>query len=337
MTQTPAEVLLDWCASTLGERGLALHPVAGDASFRRYYRLVGSRPSRIAVHAPPDKEKNLEFTRIAALLREAGVRAPRVYAHDEPRGLLLIEDFGDRLLRPALREDTVDALYERALATLLDIQRASTATGEGWEVPAYSRAQLEQEMRLFPQWFLEGLLGLGLGAAERELIDMVFARLCDEALAQPQVLVHRDFHSRNLMLLDDGSLGVIDFQDAVRGPLTYDLVSLLRDCYVAWEPGRVRRWALDYAARAQRAGLLPALEAGRFLRWFDWMGLQRHIKVLGIFCRLWYRDGKAGYLDDLPLVWRYTREVGRLYPQTAPLVALIERALGERDIRVPRA
>ena len=310
MTESPQQALLRWCERQLPAAAvpLVLSPVAGDASFRRYYRLSGCDPVRIAVHAPPDKEKNLEFTRIAALLRAAGVQAPDVLAHDEANGYLLIVDFGDRLLRSALDEASVDVLYARALETLLRIQVAPTAR-DGWRVPDYSRALLDQEMRLFPGWFLERLLGLELGAEEHELLERMFGGLCDEALAQPQVLVHRDYHSRNLMLLDDGSLGVIDFQDAVRGPITYDLVSLLRDCYVAWDPERVRRWALEYAGRAADAGLFEPVGPARFLRWFDWMGLQRHIKVLGIFARLWLRDGKPGFLGDLPLVMRYTLDV----------------------------
>jgi len=318
MTHTPTDALRAWCAEALGValEPLTLQPVAGDASFRRYYRLQGHRPSRIAVHAPPDKEKNLEFLRIAALLRAAGVHAPEVFAHHAGNGFLLIEDFGDRLLLPALDAQSAGPLYAEALATLLRIQHAPTS-GEGWELPHYSHALLEQEMRLFPHWYLERLLGLALEPAECALLDALFDRLCAEALAQPQVLVHRDYHSRNLMLLDGGALGVIDFQDAVRGPLTYDLVSLLRDCYVCWPPERVRDWALEHAARATAAGLMPATDAERFLRWFDWMGLQRHIKVLGIFARLWLRDGKQGYLADLPLVMRYTREVAGSYPELA--------------------
>jgi hypothetical protein len=318
MNHAPTEALLEWCARTLEvpRERLALEPVAGDASFRRYYRLQGHRPSRIAVHAPPDKEKNLEFRRIAGLLRAVGVRAPEVFSHDEPGGFLLIEDFGDRLLRPALGEHSVESLYGQALETLLRIQRAPTA-GADWALPEYSRELLEQEMHLFPHWFLERLLGLELDRREAALVDALFDRLVEEALAQPQVLVHRDYHSRNLMLLEDGALGVIDFQDAVRGPLTYDLVSLLRDCYVRWPAERVRGWALAFAARAAEEGLLPELDAARFLRWFDWMGLQRHIKVLGIFARLWLRDGKPGYLGDLPLVMRYTREVAGAWPEFA--------------------
>jgi aminoglycoside/choline kinase family phosphotransferase len=323
------EALRDWCVRQVAPAAgsaLALAPVAGDASFRRYYRLSGTLPTRIVVHAPPDKERNLEFTEVAALLRASGVQAPEVLAHDEARGFLLLSDFGDRLLLGALGEDSVESLYARALDTLLAIQRAATATAR-YTLAPYGEPLLRQELDLFPHWYLGGLLGVPLGDEARALIDSLFDALVTEALAQPQVLVHRDYHSRNLMLLDDGSLGVIDFQDAVRGPVTYDLVSLLRDCYVAWPEERVRAWALGYAARAVAAGILAPVEPARFLRWFDWMGLQRHIKVLGIFARLWLRDGKPGYLRDLPLVMRYTVDVAARYPETRPFAEWFAHAV----------
>jgi len=314
------DALLQWCATRVepaGGQALSLSPVAGDASFRRYYRLAGCEPSRIAVYAPPDKERNLEFVRIAAMLREAGVHAPEVLACDSARGFLLLTDFGDSLLLGALDEASVDELYERAMDTLLHIQSAATGR-EGWHLPPYSEALLRQEMELFPTWYLEGLLALELAPEEKAMIGGLFDRLIASAREQPQVFVHRDFHSRNLMLLPGGELGVIDFQDAVTGPLSYDLVSLLRDCYIAWPSERVQGWASVFAARLTASGTMPAVPAETFRRWFDWMGLQRHIKVLGIFARLWLRDGKPGYLRDLPLVMRYTLEVAAAYPETAP-------------------
>ncbi|MBK6584887.1 MAG: phosphotransferase [Gammaproteobacteria bacterium] len=309
--------LLKWCATRvrpLAGAELVLRAVAGDASFRRYFRLVGCLPTRIAVHAPPDKERNLEFIHIAAILRAAGVQAPEVLAHEPGEGFLLLSDLGDTLLLGALGEDTVEALYRTALDTLLAIQGAAIQHG-GWRAPDYSAALLEQEMALFPEWYLQGLLGLEPDAGERRMLRDLFECLGASALEQPQVLVHRDYHSRNLMLQPDGTLGVIDFQDAVRGPLTYDLVSLLRDCYIEWPAARVQAWAREYAGRASAAGLMAPVEAATFRRWFDWMGLQRHIKVLGIFARLWLRDGKRGYLADLPLVMRYTLGVAEAYPE----------------------
>ena len=314
------DALLQWCSKLVepvAGRRLGLSAVAGDASFRRYFRLEGCEPTRIAVFAPPDKERNLEFTRIAAMLREAGVCAPEVIAHDSASGFLLLSDFGDTLMLGALDEHSVDRLYARAMDTLLRIQGTATAC-EGWHLPAYSEALLLQEMQLFPDWYLKGLLGIALGAHDRALLQELFARLVASAQEQPQVFVHRDYHSRNLMLLPGGALGVIDFQDAVTGPLTYDLVSLLRDCYVQWAPARVEAWAASFAARAVAAGSMQPVPAATFRRWFDWMGLQRHIKVLGIFARLWLRDGKPGYLHDLPLVMRYTLDVAAAHPETAP-------------------
>ncbi len=324
--------LLDWCtrhARPDEGHALGLSMVSGDASFRRYYRLGGCTPSLIAVHAPPDKERNLEFTRVAGLLRDAGVHAPQVLAFEPVQGFLLLEDLGDDLLRTSLDDVSVDRLYGLAMATLQQMQRAPVAAA-GWELPPYSDALLRQEMALFPEWFLQQLLGITPTETESALIAGTCDALVASALAQPQVLVHRDYHSRNLMLQGDGSLGVIDFQDAVCGPVSYDLVSLLRDCYVRWPPERVRGWALAYASQATAAGILPAVPEQEFLRWFDLMGLQRHIKVLGIFARLWLRDGKPGYLRDLPLVIRYTLEVASAHPETAAFAAWFrERVLPE--------
>ncbi|MBP6381933.1 MAG: phosphotransferase [Pseudomonadales bacterium] len=336
------DALLQWCSKLVEPVAggtLGLSAVAGDASFRRYYRLAGCEPTRIAVFAPPDKERNLEFTRIAAMLREAGVCAPEVLAHDSANGFLLLSDFGDTLMLGGLDEGSVDGLYARAMDTLVLIQGAATGC-EGWQLPAYSGALLRQEMELFPEWYLEGLLGIELEARDEALLQDLFARLVASAREQPQVFVHRDYHSRNLMLLPGGALGVIDFQDAVTGPVTYDLVSLLRDCYVAWPPARVEAWAASFAARAVEAGSMQPVPAATFRRWFDWMGLQRHIKVLGIFARLWLRDGKPGYLGDLPLVMRYTLDVASAYPETAPFAAwfrerVLPLASGQAWFRAP--
>lgn len=312
------EALLRWCeeqVEALPGETLRLVPVAGDASFRRYFRLGGCAPTRIAVFAPPEKERNREFTHIAALLRASGVHAPEVHAYAQATGFLLLEDLGDALLLGALDENRVDALYATAMQTLLRLQACATSI-DGWALPCYSAELLQQEMDLFPEWFLRRLLGIAADDAEESMLRQLFGHLVASALEQPQVLVHRDYHSRNLMLLPDGQLGVIDFQDAVVGPLSYDLVSLLRDCYVAWPAARVRQWVQDYAGQARQAGLLPAaVDIDAFLRWFDLMGLQRHLKVLGIFARLWLRDGKPGYLRDLPLVMRYLAEVAAAHPE----------------------
>jgi N-acetylmuramate 1-kinase len=331
-----AEQRLAWARQALDDPALTLSPASSDASFRSYWRTVGRSPSRIVMDAPPAQEELGPWLDVAARLRAAGLHAPQVLARDLDRGFLLLSDLGTRQLLPELHEDSVDRLYHLGIDALLRMQTAVDCDG----LPDYDAARLRAEMELLPDWFVERHLGHRLDSRERALFDAAFDALVAGALEQPRAFVHRDFHSRNLLLDADAAgqpqLGIIDFQDAVRGPLSYDLVSLLRDCYIAWPQQQLDQWLAHYHRRATAAGLLEAPEPA-FRRWFDLMGLQRHLKVLGIFCRLWYRDGKAGYLADLPLVWRYTREVGAQYPETQPLVALLARHLGERDVREPRA
>lgn len=315
------DALQQWCLQQLqlppGEQP-ALDVVSGDASFRKYYRMALPRGgSVIAVHAPPDKEDNDAFVKVQQLLSAHAVCVPELLAWDRERGFLLLSDFGDRLLLPELNGNTVDGYYRQALEELLKLQTVNEAAEA---LPPYDSDRLLAEMQLFPEWFVSRLLGYPLSDGERDMLQRLFAKFIDSALEQPQVLVHRDFHSRNIMLLDDGRLGLIDFQDAVFGPITYDLVSLLRDCYVHWPEQQVRGWALAYRDRACEQQLMPSVSDEVFLRWFDWMGLQRHIKVLGIFARLWLRDGKQGYLRDLPLVIHYTLSVAGRYPECAEFV-----------------
>lgn len=305
--------------------------LAGDAGFRRYFRLA-SEPPLLAVYAPPTTEPNALFLKLASHLRQHGVLAPAVAAADLERGFLLLEDLGATLLRQELNNDSVEGLYAEALNCLLHIQQCPTAE---LGLPVYDRERLRQEMNLFSDWFVPQLLGHTLTVAELHMLDRWFRRLEDSALEQPQVFVHRDYHSRNLIYRPDGPPGVIDFQDAVTGPVTYDLVSLLRDCYIRWPENRVRRWALCYANIATQAGLLPLVSEERFLRWFDWMGLQRHIKVLGIFARLSLRDGKHGYLNDLPLVVRYTLDVARRYEEAGEFLTWFEETLMPRVRQQP--
>ena len=293
---------------------LSLAALSGDAGFRRYYRL-NTTPPLLAVDAPPATEDSAAFVRIANFLREQGVHTPDVLAVDLAAGFLLVEDFGDELLLDSLSADTVELLYGEALLSLLRLQQSPF---DGALARAYDGARLGAEMQLFSDWFVPQLLGYSLSAEEQTLVSDTFAQLQTAALEQPQVLVHRDFHSRNLMLREGGAPGVVDFQDAVWGPLTYDLVSLLRDCYIRWPREKVEHWALTYGDMAVDAGVMSAVPRAQFLRWFDWMGLQRHIKVLGIFARLYLRDGKTGYLKDLPLVMRYTLEVTESYPELEP-------------------
>lgn len=315
MTPRPPPVeLSNWALSVLAQgaagRAPPLTAVAGDASNRRYFRAVIDGTRYILVDAPPATEKNQAFVAVRELLAGAGVRVPALHAVDFTRGYLALEDLGDRLLLAELGAGTVDAQYRVAMASLLQIAALDTRSQA---LPAYDEALLSEELGRFSTWFVEALLGQTLAADEQQLLDALFGKLVASALEQPRVLVHRDFHSRNLMPQGDGSLGIIDFQDAVLGPVTYDLVSLLRDCYIQWPAARVTEWALAYRQLLADRGLPGAVDASQFLRWFDLMGLQRHIKVLGTFARLYLRDGKPAYLDDLPLVIHYVREITGRY------------------------
>jgi aminoglycoside/choline kinase family phosphotransferase len=312
--------LRHWFTAWSGEACERLVPVAGDASFRRYFRVTAAGRSLVLCDSPPEREKNPEFIAIGAGLSAAGVRVPRVLQRDLEQGFFALEDLGDQLLLPLLDAATVDARYHQALAMLSKLARADRS---GFDVPDYDRAQLELELGLFPEWFCAGLLGIDLddefGRRWRALAEL----LCARALAQPQVLVHRDFHARNLMVLADDSLATIDFQDAVWGPITYDPVSLLRDCYLRWPDTQVRRWALSHRQRLCEEGMAMPAEAD-YLVDFDWMGLQRHIKVLGIFSRLFLRDGKSAYLPDLPRVMAYVRDVLAGYADVAELADFVQ-------------
>ncbi len=310
---------------------LELSPASADASFRSYWRVRTRGATRIVMNAPPDREDIGPWLDVGARLRAAGVHAPEVHAVDRAQGFVAMEDLGDHLYLPALDETRVDALYGEALAALARMQADVDCAG----LPDYDRARLAAEMDLMPTWFCTRHLGLEPGCAGWELIEDACTRLAACALEQPVAFVHRDYHSRNLLVLPTGGPGVIDFQDAVRGPVTYDLVSLLRDCYITWPRARVRAWAEGHRRTLVAAGLVDA-DAARFARWFDFMGLQRHIKVLGIFCRLWYRDGKAGYLGDLPRVHAYVVAVASEYPELAAFAGWLQRVVGNRDLTVPR-
>lgn len=317
-----------WSAESLNLDSRAMPPlemVSGDASFRRYYRLSppGQKPV-IAVHAPPDKENNEAFVAVQSLFFQHGVRVPALLGWQRDQGFLLQEDFGGQLLLPLLKSRAdAEHYYTLAMDAMLQMQRIPLTEAA---LPQYDHALLWREMALFTEWFVAAMLEYTLKPAEKAMVDGVFEQLCHSALAQPQVPVHRDFHSRNIMVLENGELGLIDFQDAVCGPATYDLVSLLRDCYVAWPQADVETWALQYHRAASTAGV-PLAAEGEFIRQFDLMGLQRHIKVLGIFARLYLRDGKAGYLDDLPLVIAYVLAVAEKYPELTDFCRWFRSAL----------
>lgn len=277
---------------------IQLEAVSGDASFRRYFRLSDEGVSWIAMDAPPALEDSHPFVAVASAWHRAGVRVPRIISHDLVLGFMLLEDFGNTLLLSRLNDSSADALYGAALETLVAIQQQPTES-----LPIYDEALLKREMGLFREWFLQQLLGLSPGTDTWQMLDEVEGRLVDSALSQPQVCVHRDYHARNLMALADGGVGVLDFQDAVSGAVTYDLVSLLRDAYIDWPDQRVAGWVESYRGMLEKQQSVAEPEL--FLQQFDLMGMQRQLKVLGIFARLWLRDGKAGYLGDIPRTLSY--------------------------------
>jgi N-acetylmuramate 1-kinase len=296
-------------------------PASGDASFRRYFRLVFTDGhSLIAMDAPPDKEDCRPFVDVTRRLASTGVHVPTIEAVDLQQGFMLLEDLGSRLYLDALTEQTAEPLYGDAIAALLQFQQAGATDG----LPPYDEALLRREMALFVDWLLGRHLGLPLSDAESSMLTAVFEQLVSNALQQPRVLVHRDYHSRNLLWLERDNPGIIDYQDAVSGPISYDLVSLLRDCYVSWPPDRVDGWLNGYAQAALQQGLLTDAQVDSLPVWFDLMGVQRHLKASGIFARLNHRDGKNGYLKDIPRTLGYIVEVGKRRQAIAPLAELIQ-------------
>lgn len=314
-----------------------LTPASRDASFRRYYRIPHGERSVILMDAPPPEEDAGRFVRLARRFAQRGVRVPAVLAADETRGFAVLEDFGKTQYFQALNNDNVDRLYGQALEALFVLQCGVPGRDDPMarSLPDYDRALLLNEMSLFDEWLVAA--HLGLKDADRSVLYAAYGLLADVALEQPRVVVHRDFHSRNLMVLSEGGPGVLDFQDAVWGPVTYDLVSLLKDCYVAWPGDWVRAWALAYRARLAAAGLSGMEDETRFLRWFDFMGVQRHLKAAGIFARLRHRDGRDEYLKDIPLTLGYVAEVCGRYPELRALGAWLETYIQPRiPLRPPR-
>ena len=311
--------LRGWLAARFGA-GYQLHPASADASFRRYFRVTAEGRTWIAMDAPPPREDCRPFVRVAGLLRAAGVHAPEVLAQDLERGFLLLTDLGDTTYLAALNPGNADRLFGDAIESLLKWQAASR---EG-ALPPYDQALLRRECDLFPEWYLGRHLALELAPAERQALSEVTTLVIERALAQPRVYVHRDYMPRNLMVTEPNP-GVIDFQDAVHGPITYDVVSLMRDAFLSWEEERVIDWSARYWEKAKRRSLPVQPDFGEFYADLEWMGLQRHLKVLGIFARIRYRDGKAGYLEDTPRFLRYARAVAERYGELAPLARLLDR------------
>lgn len=309
-----------WLSAQLRGARFSLAPASEDASFRRYFRAsLDDGSSFVVMDAPPDKEDCRPFVKVARLLREAGVHAPQVHAADLAQGFLLLADLGSRTYLHELAPDNARELFADATDALIRWQLAT----RGGELPPYDEALLRREMQLFPDWYVARHLGRELRPEQARRLEEIFALLVKSALAQPQVYVHRDFMPRNLMLSDPNP-GVLDFQDAVVGPLSYDMVSLLRDAFLSWEEERVLDWAARYWEKARSAGLPLDADFGEFWRAFEWMGLQRHLKVLGIFARIHYRDGKPRYLADTPRFIGYARHVGRRYAELAPLNRLLD-------------
>jgi aminoglycoside/choline kinase family phosphotransferase len=318
------DALKHWLEEELAIREYTLTPASSDASFRRYFRVTHDSTSLIVMDAPPDREDSRPFLTVAKLLFDAGLNVPEVIDTDLEQGYLLLGDLGSILYLDALNDDTVERLYGDALGALAAIQACDPGTGV---LPDYDRTLLMNEMALFRDWLVGTHLGITLQAAQADMLDMAFRLLADNALAQPQVLVHRDYHSRNLMVTGRNNPGILDFQDAVIGPVTYDLVSLLRDCYIQWPRVRVEDWALGYQRLALQSGILRAEheDPQQFLHWFDLMGIQRHLKAAGIFARLNHRDGKPGYLEDIPRTLGYIVEVSGRYPELAELGDFVAR------------
>ena len=334
-TDERLELLRSWLRSLSGTYGLklqTLRPASSDASFRRYFRVDADTPqgqrrvaSFVAMDAPPTHEDCRPFVYIAQLLARQGVSAPEIIVGDIDQGFLLLSDFGNTTYADALLQPGVDvaALYADALTALVRLQQAHP----GATVPAYDEQRLLSEMRLFPEWYLARHLGKEPTANESRILESSFEQLIEAASLQSQVLVHRDYHCRNLMVLPppERNPGVLDFQDAVVGPITYDLVSLLRDAYVEWPESRQLDWAARYWEIARGVGLPVPERFDAFWRDLEWMGLQRTLKVLGIFARLCYRDGKSRYLADLPLVLRHTQRVVQRYSAFAGLARLLDQ------------
>jgi N-acetylmuramate 1-kinase len=327
-TTDPRRALIEeWLRDELHCPPVRLEPASADASFRRYFRIWrADGATRIVMDAPPGQEDIGPFLKVTQLLADCDVHVPEVEAADPVRGLVLLEDLGSESLLSRLQGGADPGpLYADALATLGRIQLRGVAASAA--LPPYDRAVLEREMALLPQWFCARHLQFEPDRDERELLADAFEFLVREALAQPIVLVHRDYHSRNLMLTAQRSPGVIDFQDALAGPIGYDLVSLLKDCYIAWPRSKVLEWVGAYREQLRRGGGDGGADLAQYLRWFDLIGLQRHIKVLGIFARLWYRDGKRGYIADLPRTLEYVREAAAAFAPLREFSAWVERRL----------
>lgn len=320
------DAIVDWLQTLPSSRCIdskSLCVASADASFRRYFRVFtadGHTPkSYIVMDAPPEHEDTQPFIRVSQLLANAGLAVPNIIESASTEGFLLLDDLGDTLYLSVLNEQTAPALYFEAISAIIQMQKNIPAQS----LPPYDRALLERELMLYPDWYIKHHRNKVLNAKQEQALKDTFEKIIANALSQPSAFVHRDFHSRNLMLVTNNNPGIIDFQDAVHGPLTYDLVSLLKDAYITWPEAQVLDWTIRYWEQGRAAGLPLPKAFGEFYKDFEWMGLQRHIKILGIFARLNYRDGKSRYLADMPLVFEYAIKVCRRYSELFPLRDLL--------------
>ncbi|MCK5725696.1 MAG: phosphotransferase [Thiotrichaceae bacterium] len=316
-TDSRLQQLSQWIHQTLDGSQATIEVASADASFRRYFRIHHKNKTLIAMDSPPDKEPVQPFIDICQRILATGAHAPHIYHQNIEQGFLILEDLGSTAYLDKLNKDTVDNYYQAAMQALIKLQKVNT-TG----LPHYDTKRLHEEMTLMPEWFLGEHLGITLTIKQQQIIETTFNSLTSAITEQNTGFVHRDYHSRNLMITETNNPGIIDFQDAVIGPLSYDLVSLLRDCYIAWPHSQVDQWISDYQQMAENAQLIPKMTIEKFSKQVDLIGLQRHIKVLGIFARLKHRDNKPHYLNDLPLTLSYLLDIGQRHKEMTDLMQL---------------
>jgi len=326
MTDSRLNTLRNWLKGLEASWQLdlpTLAPASADASFRRYFRIQSQNPdfgTFIVMDAPPQHEPLDAFIKVDLLLGEAGLNVPKILEKDLEQGFLLLSDLGNKTYLSELNDDTANHLYKNATHALVQMQLASKPD----VLPNYDEALLQRELDLFPEWYLKKHLHIELSEIQDLQLKQAFALIIENNLSQSKVYVHRDFHSRNLMVTEQNNPGVLDFQDAVYGPITYDASSLWKDAYIAWPEENVIDWVIKFWEEGRRTGLPMPTDFGQFYRDFEWMGLQRHLKVLGIFARLFHRDGKDGYLNDIPLVLNYAIATANRYIELKPLARILE-------------
>jgi aminoglycoside/choline kinase family phosphotransferase len=315
------QLLENWIKEQFPARSFTLQPASVDASFRRYFRIAFDDQTFIVMDAPPQHEDCTPFLQVAEILAATGVHVPKILARDLDQGFLLLSDLGDTTFLQALNSqmDRANNLYGDAIDALVKLQLSQQVEG----LPSYDEALLLRELNLFPDWYIARHLQIDLSEKQKAVLDDIFTRILQNNLAQPRVLVHRDYHSRNLMVTLPNP-GIIDFQDAVVGPITYDLVSLFKDAYIRWDEERILDWMIRYWEKARKGGLPVSADFAEFYQDFEWMGVQRHLKILGIFARLNYRDGKETYLHDMPRVMEYLRKTCKRYRELHLLLNLLD-------------